>query len=166
MTSLTSLLGRRCLPLLAGCLFAVPTTAQCTTLGTTAYWETTWAGCATQSVLTPSGNPVLGTVISLHTDNLPPLALLVGTLILLPPTPLGTPTTNLFSYPLLTGCSNYLPNATDLVITLPVSGATDIALAIPNNLFWLGKVLHCQSAVLTLGFDIEMSNAMCLHLGY
>lgn len=147
--------------------FTLPAGAQCTTTGTVPYWEPTWAGCVTPAVLTSSANPVLGSVISLHTANLPASTLLVATMLLLPPTPLGTPTTNVFSFPLVAGCLNYLPNATDYVVVFPFGGAADVHLGIPNALAWLDKVLHCQSVILTVGsgIELEMSNGICLHTG-
>ncbi len=161
----TTSLCLRSLALLVGCVLAVPAGAQCTTIGSAAYWEVTWPGCVTPSVLIASANPVLGTTISLRTSNLPASTLVVATLFLLPPTLVTTPTTNLASYPLLGGCYNYLPNFDGVVLAVLPMGVADVYLSMPANAWWLGKVVHCQSAVLSWTVDIEMSNAVCLHLG-
>ena len=150
-----------------GC-FALPAAAQCTMTGTVAYWQPTWAGCIPPTTLICSANPSLGSVISLRTVNLPPATGLVATLLLLPPTPLGTPTTNIFTYPLVTGCLNYVPNATDFAIAAPLGGTADVFLAIPNALAWLDKVLHAQSVILSFSgsIDLQTSNGVCMHTGY
>jgi hypothetical protein len=109
----------------------------------------------------------VGTVVTVRTDNLPASALAVALSILLPPAVLGTPTTNLLSLPLESGCLNYIPNADAIVVRIPTAGAANVMLPLPADSWWVGKVVHMQAAVLSVSstIDIEMSNGVCLHVG-
>ena len=166
MTSLTNTILLRLLSILCSALLAGNSMAQCTTIGSAAYWETYGAGCGTPPVLTASANPVLGSVMALHTANLPPTTLVVVTVISF--TAPTTPTNTLFTIPLASGCWNYLAGPLDYVVTFPFSNGADTWLGIPASTNWQGQIVHAQSAILTFDFAFvlsEMSNALCLHLG-
>lgn len=127
--------------------------------------QTTAPGCVTPALLSASADPVLGTTTVLTTTNLPPAALLVAMSVVLPPSVPAPATMDLAGFPLLPGCSNFLPNADGIVVEVAIGGSASIPLPIPNDPWWIGKVVHCQSAVLSLPFDVEMSNGLCLFLG-
>ncbi|HEX5054209.1 MAG TPA: hypothetical protein VFZ65_20695 [Planctomycetota bacterium] len=153
--------------LCAGLLAAAPAAAQCTTMGTNAYWEAYATGCGTPPVLGATNDPVMGSVCTLRTTNLPATTLIAVTVISFEPPP-AMPSNTLGPFTLPTGCWNYLANPLQYVLTVLPPGTADVALPIPlDPTMWLGKVVHAQSAVLTFAIDIsEVSNALCLHIGY
>jgi len=153
--------------LLVACAVTAPAPAQCVASGTAAFWQVTHPGCGTPSVLAASANPILGTAIQLQVTNLPSSALLVGLEVIIPPTVPLPPTTTLYIYPLLAGCSNWVPNYDELAANAVFGSSVNFYIAIPNNTAWIGLVLQCQSAVASVGasIDIEMSNSICLFLG-
>lgn len=159
--SFRSVLSRLALPTLSLALLAhgAEARAQCTTINTSAYWETYGVGCGTPPVLGASANPVLGTVINLDTTSQPPAAYFTVTGLSLTAIVGGIGTG--LPFPCLRFIGPWVP-----INSFPVLGTSSVAFAIPNDPGLTGLVVYAQSGSLTTNaLWIEVSNAVCLHLG-
>lgn len=156
-----TVLSRLSLPVLDLMLLVLPTVApaQCTTINTSAYWENYGWGCGTPPALDASANPVLGTVVDLVTTNQPAAAYFTVTGLSLTPI-LGGLGTGL-PFPCLRFIGPWVP-----LNSIPVAGTSTVAFAIPNDATLTGLVVYAQSGALTTNLLwIEVSDAVCLHLG-
>jgi hypothetical protein len=137
--------------------------AQCITTSSTAYWQPFFSGCGVAPTLAVSSNPMLGTTVNLVTTGLPTTTTIVVTALHLAR---STPLSGAAIPGLPATCLTFLAPFPVCVFSLPIAGATSIALPIPNNSAYSGLVVYGQSGALTteVVYWAHTSNAICLYI--